>query len=182
MRSHLDDWILEAERRVRYARALGQKATFSEACNSSFVGQLQQQCVLTVVCWMWHRGVVLQMTIGMVGYVWGEAVAPRPGWAGSWRLKENKMKDYCNSSSVQSIKEPLKCWKLDQLQAHSAVVYSDGISYCLIQGQAQGRLMMRQRWTPRQVAADLGARMPQWEVVGCWMVDAEWSAWSARCR
>lgn len=44
------------------------------------MGQLQlQQCVLTVVCWMWHRGVVLQVTIGVVGYVWGEAVVPRPG-------------------------------------------------------------------------------------------------------
>lgn len=40
------------------------------------VGRLQQQCVLTVVCWMWHGGVVLQMTVGVVGDVGGEAVVP----------------------------------------------------------------------------------------------------------
>lgn len=32
---------------------------------------------------MWHRGVVLQVAVGVVGYVRGEAVVPRPGGAGS---------------------------------------------------------------------------------------------------
>lgn len=80
--SHLDGWIWEAERRAHYARALGQKAAFSKACNSVHswvICLLPQQCVLTVVCWMWHRGVVLQMAVGVVGYVGGEAVVPRPG-------------------------------------------------------------------------------------------------------
>lgn len=47
--------------------------------HSWVIGLLPQQCVLTVVCWMWHRGVVLQMAVGVVGYVGGEAVVPRPG-------------------------------------------------------------------------------------------------------
>lgn len=40
---------------------------------------LVDECVLTVVCWMRHRRVVLQMTVGVVGYVGGEAAVPRPG-------------------------------------------------------------------------------------------------------
>lgn len=65
-------------------RPWDKKATFSTArsCVRSRVICLlpqQQQRGLTVVCWMWHRGVVLQMTVGVVGYVGGEAVAPRPG-------------------------------------------------------------------------------------------------------
>lgn len=67
-------------------------------------------------------------------------------------------------------------------KTNSAVVYSRGISYGLIRGQAQGRPRMRQKWRPQQVAADLGVQMAQWGAVGCWMADAEWSGWSARSR
>lgn len=35
---------------------------------------------------------------------------------------------------------------------------------------------------PQQVAVDLGAQMAQRGAVDCWMADAEWSAWSERCR
>lgn len=83
---HLDDWIWEAERRAHYAQALEQKESFSKAGHSAhwwLICVLPQQCGLTVVCWMWHRGVVLQMAVGVVGYVGGEAVAPRPGRTGS---------------------------------------------------------------------------------------------------
>lgn len=90
------------------------------------MGQLQlQQCVLTVVCWMWHRGVVLQVTIGVVGYVWGEAVVPRPGWAGGWRLEENKMKYNWSSSSLWNIKQPFKKGqKLDWLQKQTMLLFT----------------------------------------------------------
>lgn len=53
---------------------------------------------------------------------------------------------------------------------------SDGLAYCLIQGQAQGRLMLRLRWRPQQMAADLGAQMAPKGADDCWMADAEWSA------
>lgn len=46
-------------------------------------------------------------------------------------------------------------------KTNSAVVYSRGISYGLIRGQVQGRPRMRQKWTPQQVAADLGVQMAQ---------------------
>lgn len=56
-----------------------------------------------------------------------------------------------------------------------------GLAYCLIQGQVQGRLTLRQRWMPQQVAADLGAQMAPKGAADCWMADAEWSACD-RCR
>lgn len=69
--------------------------------------------------------------------------------------------------------------KLDTLQAQLSAA---GTAYCLIQAQAQGRLTSRPRWTPQRGAADLGAQTAQRGAADCWTADAEWSAWSGRCR
>lgn len=57
----------------------GDVSALKYKCVILLVDEFTAVCVLTVVCWMRHRRVVLQMTVGVVGYVGGEAAVPRPG-------------------------------------------------------------------------------------------------------